>query len=57
MNDRIVFQADRVRVMERITDNSYKVEFFTGEYEQENVVKLMALPKDVVLKISVEVEE
>jgi len=51
---KLVFTADRVTVRERESDNSYKVIFNTGEYSQLEVVKLMALPKDVNLKITVE---
>lgn len=53
----IQFTADRIRITERLSDNSYKVECFTGEYEQEKMVEIMALPKDVAIKISLEVEE
>lgn len=53
----IKFIADRVTVKERESDNSYKVQFNCGEYMQVEMVKLMALPKDVNLKITVEVEE
>lgn len=53
----ISFISDRVSVRERESDNSYKVTFNTGEYTQAEMVKLMALPKDKNLKVSVEVEE
>lgn len=50
----IKFMADRITVQERISDNSYKVIIYTGEYMQVEMVKLMALPKDINLKITVE---
>lgn len=53
----ISFLADRITVQERISDNSYKVVIYTGEYTQQEMVKLMALPKDINLKITVESDE
>lgn len=57
MTKLIEFLSDRITIKERESDNSYKVQFNTGEYMQAQIVKLMALPKDVSLKVTVEVEE
>ena len=54
---KLTFNADRVTVRERESDNSYKVIFNCGEYVQNEVVKLMALPKDVNLKVTVEAND
>lgn len=53
----IEFLADRVTVRERESDNSYKVTFNTGEYEQTKMAQLMLLPKDVEIKVIIKVEE
>jgi len=37
------------------TDGSYSFTFETGEYEKLNIAKLLAIPHDSVLKVTVEV--
>lgn len=53
---RYEFMADHCKVIGPMSsDGSYKVEFKTGEYEKENVANLMRLPKQVALKITVDI--
>lgn len=55
---KIELLADNVQVSgPRKTDGSYTIKLETGEYEAINVAKLMALPRDVVLKVVVEAKE
>lgn len=56
MDSKITFLADSKQIQERKSDNSYKITFFTGEYQKDNVLKVFALPDDCVYKITVEVE-
>lgn len=53
---KIEFIADRVMIRERESDNSYKVQFSTGEYAKREMAKLLLLPKDVEIKVIVEVQ-
>lgn len=53
----VIFLADRVRVVEKISDNSFKVEFYTGEYMRDQMIRLLSFPIDANLKITVEAEE
>lgn len=54
---KLEFKADSFQVRgPKGTDQSYTVVFNVGEYERENVAKLMVLPSGVNLKVGVEVE-
>lgn len=55
---KIQFSADHIQVSgPKATDGSYRVVFETGEYEQQNVVQLLAVPQRVAVKVTVEVIE
>lgn len=49
----IEFKADKVKLSGPNVDGGYSITFYTGEYEQLNVAKLMTLPQEVPLKVSV----
>lgn len=53
----IQFHADYIKVNERESDHSYKVQLNVGEYEQDIMAQLVALPKDKNYKITVETED
>ena len=53
---KVVINADAFYVRgPKKTDGSYTFGFETGEYESMNVAKLLAVPHDSVLKVTVEV--
>lgn len=49
--------ADKVKVNGPKVDGSYSITFETGEYEQLNVAKIMTIPQQTPLKITVEINE
>lgn len=53
---KIEFTADAATVTERMSDRSYKVTLSTGEYTQQEMAKILLLPKDSVIKVTLEVE-
>lgn len=54
---KIELNADSVQVYgPKQSDGSYNIKFTTGEYEAVNVAKLLAIPHDSVLKVTVEVD-
>lgn len=54
--NKVVFGADRVKVYgPKVTDNSYTVTIETGEYAQMDVAKIMMLPKNSMLRVTIEV--
>lgn len=53
----IKFISDGVIVKERESDHSYKAQFSVGEYHQAEMAKLMMIPKENNLRITVEVIE
>lgn len=56
MNHKIEIGVDSHQVKgPRKTDGAYTISFETGEYEAINVAKLLAIPFDSNLKITVEV--
>lgn len=54
MSKKVIFTADKIAVTERMSDNSYKVQAWTGEYSQKEMSQLMLLDKNKTLKITVE---
>lgn len=52
----IQFGADSLKMSGPLRDGSYTVTFSTGEYEQLNIAKLLTIPQQVPLRITVEVE-
>lgn len=48
------FLADKIKISGPMSDNSYKISFWTGEYEQENVAELFKIPPMTALQVTVE---
>jgi len=58
MKPKVIINADSFQVYgPKATDGSYTIKFTTGEYEKLNVAKMLAIPHDSVLKVTVEVIE
>lgn len=54
---KIEIRSDGYRVSgPRRTDKSYTVSFEFGEYQQVEVAKLMTIPTDAIMKITIELE-
>ena len=54
----IVIGCDRVSVSgPRESDGSYKITFTTGEYQKENIARLITLPNDVEIELNVKIKE
>jgi hypothetical protein len=51
----IVLLADKIKFNGPRIDGSYSVTLETGEYEQEKIVLLMALPQQTPLKVSISI--
>ena len=54
---KIEFMADSYRISGPKVDNSFTISFNLGEYEAENVSKLLTISPETILKISVEAEQ
>ena len=52
----IEFNADKLKINGPLSDGSYSITFSTGEYEQLNVAKLMAIPQLTNLKVQVDAQ-
>lgn len=58
MKPKVEIKADSYLVRgPRKSDGAYTFSFETGEYEVMNVAKLLAIPSDVALRVTVEVLE
>lgn len=53
----IEFKADKLTMYGPKSDGSFSVKFDTGEYEQLNIAKLMAISQSTIIKVKVEVDE
>lgn len=53
----ITFHTDYIKVTERESDHSYKVQLNVVEFEQSIMAQLVALPKDVNYRVTVEEEK
>lgn len=53
----ISFLADKIRVNGPKVDGSYTVTFETGEYEQENVAKVLSIPQQTVVRVIIVQDE
>lgn len=53
----IEFKADEITIYGPKKDGSFVVKFETGEYEQLNVAKLMAISQATIIKVKVSVDE
>ena len=51
--EELSFGADKVRVTGPMADGSYKVSFYTGEYQQVEVAQMVAIPQGTMLKVTV----
>ena len=47
------FNADKVKVSGPNSDGGYIVTFWLGEYQQQNAVKIMAIPQYTGLEVEV----
>lgn len=57
MKQHATFLADSIQISgPRESDGSYRISFRTGEYEQENLAKLMTIPIATMMKVRVEYE-
>lgn len=54
---KLEFKSDKLKVSGPNADDGYSITFYTGEYEQLNVAKLMALPVRTELTVSVIIKE
>lgn len=52
----INFMADSMKIYGPKVDGSFTVTFGTGEYEQLNIAKLMAISQATIIKVKVEPE-
>lgn len=53
----INFMADYMKIYGPKVDGSFTVTFGTGEYEQLNIAKLMAISQSTIIKVKVEPED
>lgn len=54
----VVFMADRYQVRgPRASDGALTVTLETGEYQAEQVAKVLAIPPDTAIRITLEYEE
>lgn len=56
MKGKIKFGADKVSVRGPLTDGGYVVSFYVGEYEQEQVAKLLMIPQQTPLRVEVKID-
>jgi len=49
--------ADKVKVNGPKVDGSFTVAFDVGEYEQQKVAQLLAIPQNKVVKVTIEQDE
>jgi len=54
---KIEFEADRIDIRTRKSDDAIIITMETGEYETSTVSTLFQLPKNQVYKITVEVDD
>lgn len=56
MSNKFTFNSDSLQVKgPKKTDGSFSVTFETGEYEAVNVAKLLAIPNQTALKVTLEI--
>jgi len=53
MENKIVFNADKVKISGPKVDGSCSITFDTGEYEQNNIAKLFKIPQQTTLEVTV----
>ena len=54
----IIIGCDRVSVSgPRESDGSYKIVFTTGEYQKENIAKLIIIPDQTEIELHVKIKE
>lgn len=53
----IIFKADKMTIYGPKVDESFTVTFATGEYEQLNIAKLMAISQANIIKVTVSIED
>lgn len=56
MSIKLKFGVDRVKVNGPLVNGEYSVTFYTGEYEQLSMAKLMTIPQKTQLGVTVEYE-
>lgn len=53
----IELTADKLTVYGPKTDGSLKISFDIGEYNQEQVAKLLMIPQQTIIKVKVEIDD
>lgn len=53
----VVFMADKCQVSTNQAGGNTKIAFHTGEYELSNIAKLLLIPNEVGIKVTVEWDE
>lgn len=53
---KIVFNADKMSIRTRNSDNAMIVSFETGEYEKDKIADLLKILSDTIYKVTVEAE-
>lgn len=53
----ITFGVDKIKISGPNADGGYTITMYTGEYAQDDIVKLLKIPQQTSCKVSVEVEE
>lgn len=54
--DLVVLHADSIKVMGPKVDGGFSVTISVGEYEANKVADLLNLPREVLLKVTVEID-
>ena len=53
---KVIINVDRIDIRTRKSDDAIIIVLETGEYESDTVAELFKLPKNVVYKVTVELE-
>jgi len=56
-NNCVIFFADKKHFRTRSSDNANLITFETGEYQKEQVLRVVQLPDDCIYKVTVEVSD
>jgi len=53
----MTFDADKIKVNGPRMDGSFAVTFEVGEYEQEKIAKLLLIPQNTVVRVTIDTED
>lgn len=56
MSDIITFEADKVKVTGPKVDGGFSITFEAGEYMQATIAKLLLIPQQTTIKVTIEPE-